>query len=235
MKRAKILINSHFRPGKHNYYEIPQRYFESVIENGGIPILAPANSQESLLREYVQMADGFLFSGGDDYPPELYGESPHPSVTPSHSRRVEADLLLMKLALETQKPILAICAGHQLLQIVSGGKLIQHLETAQSHTDESYHMVNLTNNSILAEIFQEARIRVNSSHHQALDPATVPPFMKISAWSDDKVIEATESAGTPWILSVQWHPERIDDTRHREIIFSAFLGKCQIKPKNLKE
>jgi putative glutamine amidotransferase len=228
MKRPRILINSHFRPGKHNYYEIPERYFESVIENGGLPVLAPTNANESLLQEYVELADGFVFSGGDDYPPQLYGQSPHPKLIPAHSRRVENDLLLMKMALKSQKPILAICAGHQLLQIVSGGKLIQHLDAADKHTDEQYHSVKILKASILSELFGAEHIRVNSSHHQAIDPNTIPPQFKITAISDDDIIEAMENTGKQWILSLQWHPERIDDLTHRETIFSAFINICSI-------
>lgn len=225
--RPQILINGHFKPGKHNYYEIPERYFESVIENGGLPILAPANGNEALLREYAEMASGFLFSGGPDYPPKLYGETAHPMVKQMHARRVESDLLLMKIALESQKPILAICAGHQLLQIVSGGKLIQHLENADKHTNEKYHQIKIKRPSILYELFQTENIFVNSSHHQAIDPDSVSPQFKITAQSDDEIIEAMEHTGKQWILSLQWHPERIDDPHHREKIFSAFINECR--------
>ncbi|HDR04784.1 MAG TPA: gamma-glutamyl-gamma-aminobutyrate hydrolase family protein [Candidatus Marinimicrobia bacterium] len=226
MGRPIILINSHFRPGKHNYYEIPERYFESVIENGGLPILAPANANEALLREYSKLADAFLFSGGDDYPPHLYGESPHSSVITAHKRRVDNDLLLMQIALQSSKPILAICAGHQLLQIVSGGKLIQHLETEIIHTDENYHSVNISPESIIYNFFQKEKIIVNSSHHQAIDPGSIPEGFRITATADDQVIEAMENNSGQWVLSLQWHPERINDLEHRKLIFKNFIELC---------
>lgn len=227
-KRPLVLINSNYQPGKWPKYDIPANYFHAVYEFGGLPLIAPARNDEKLLSEYAAIADGFLFTGGADYPPELYHEPYHPKTERMTMNRAETDLQLARFALESGKPILAICAGHQLMQISTGGTLIQHLDTEQVHTDEAYHPVILEENSLLFRLFERSQITVNSSHHQAVHPNTVSERFRIIAKAHDGTIEAMEnSAGGQWILSLQWHPERITDADHRRRIFSEFMSQCR--------
>ncbi len=150
---------------------LPAAYPDAVVEAGGRPRLVPAIEDEQLLREEVDGVDAFLFMGGPDYPPSLYGEPPHAKTNPMHERRAAVDMLLAGLVLRRGIPVLGICGGCQLLNIAMGGKLVQHLDRAEAHAGGQRHEVELSSGSRLARIFGALRIAVNSYHHQAVDPA----------------------------------------------------------------
>lgn len=205
-------------------------YIEAVIEAGGLPLLVPP-APKKLLAEYLSLADGILFTGGLDYPPKLYGQKADPKVVPLSPERAASDRRLMSLALASTKPALGICAGLQLMNIVSGGTLIQHLPTADKHQPlsgekDSAHSVSVYAGTRLRKIFGTETIQVNSAHHQAADPAHVGKGLRISARAADGTVEGLELADSKkrFFLFVQWHPERILDASHRRKIFRAFVS-----------
>ncbi len=229
MKRPLIGINMDFSEslGKKtddSKYIVGINYVKSVCEAGGLPLLIPCTDDETLLEQYIEKADGFLFIGGRDYSPEWYNEPVHCKTGLVHERRLSADKKLAKSVLSRNLPVLGICAGHQLINIEYGGKLIQHLETSVEHTDENYHTVDIKGGRILADIFKSGCITVNSCHHQAIDPGSIGSGLKAVAWAEDGTIEAVESVDkNRFILGVQWHPERINDPEHRKLIFKSFI------------
>lgn len=208
-----------------------KNYYLAVTEAGGVPLLVPPSNRE-VLESYLGACDGILLTGGEDYPPEAYGEAPHPETKPGRPERADSDLVWILMALNSEKPLLGICAGLQLVQIASGGKLIQHLETEIKHSadmeaDEE-HAVEVEAGSRLAEVLGPGKIHTNSAHHQAADPKHLGKGLKVVARAADGVIEALEpqSPNGRFFLAVQWHPERIKDVEHRKKVFKAFIDAC---------
>ncbi|MDD5582573.1 MAG: gamma-glutamyl-gamma-aminobutyrate hydrolase family protein [Candidatus Marinimicrobia bacterium] len=223
-KRPFIGLNANFEERKKApWITVPGRYIDAVYETGGIPIIIPPLEDDDHLDVYMSFLDGFLFIGGDDYDPSLYGCKQNTMMELAHPRRSYHDLKMMKKVLNQEKPLLAICAGMQMMTIASGGKLIPHLETGMRHTEEYYHRITINKGSLLEKIFSETSIIVNSYHHQAVDPAFLGKGLNIIAYAPDGVAEAVSVLGRSFQLGVQWHPERIDDYEHRNKLFSAFI------------
>jgi putative glutamine amidotransferase len=226
------------------------KYEHSVTQAGGIPMSIPGTTDRGILAEIVARADGILLSGGDDITPELY-ENRLPmairktvSCTPDGGHRDLRELILIDEVFRQRKPLLAICRGHQMLNIALGGKLFadirQQVPGALNHqrldkANDIVHEVPLTEDSLLARITHRRVLGVNSSHHQAVvEPAG--PLMA-TARAHDGIIEAMElrpeaARLVPFLLSVQFHPERLT-ARHAEhrAIFSRFVAACAQKRK----
>jgi putative glutamine amidotransferase len=221
------------------------RYENAILAAGGIPIIAPVTSERSLLAEAVRRTDGVMFTGGDDINPALYEKNTPKKIlktveqTPDNGARDSRELALVKEVFRQRKPVLAICRGHQLLNVAFGGKLIVDIPSqvpgALKHrqSDRAFELVHeaaLTPGSLLAKICGRKTLGVNSTHHQAVvEPAK--PFVA-TAVSADGIVEAMElkpgwSARMPYLLSVQFHPERLVQlhARYRKI-FGSFVAAC---------
>ena len=179
--------------------------------------------------------DALLLTGGIDVDPHLYGEEPWPEVDATNRPRDEFELGLLSDALEHDLPVLAICRGHQLLNVALGGSLLQHIASGahediddEQHTS-AQHLVTLAPETRLRAIYGRDRIVVNSRHHQAVTPAGLAPGLRVAATTDDGLIEGLESESHAWVVSVQWHPERPDlympgfDAESR-LLFEAFAA-----------
>lgn len=222
------------------------KYDFAVTQSGGVPVSAPATTDRALLAEAVRRVDGVLLTGGDDINPDLYaGDLPRAvrktvGTTPDGGGRDLRELVLLNEVFRQRKPLLAICRGHQLLNIALGGKLIADIRRqapgALNHqrmdrADELVHEAALTHGSLLAKIVKKQKLGINSSHHQAvLEPAE--PLTAV-ARTRDGIVEAMEwkpavARRMPFLLSVQFHPERLAGHRaeHRAI-FSRFVDACK--------
>jgi putative glutamine amidotransferase len=226
------------------------KYDFAVAQAGGIPVTAPTTTDRALLAEAVRRVDGVLLTGGDDINPNLYAKNLPRAVgktvgmTPDGGGRDWRELVLLDEVFRQRKPLLAICRGHQLLNIALGGALVadirRQMPGALNHqrldrAGEIIHEAQLTAGSLLARITGKRILGVNSSHHQAvLEPAE--PLTAV-ARTRDGIVEAMEwkpeaARRMPFLLSVQFHPERLVD-RHAEhrAIFSRFVGVCKQKRK----
>jgi len=219
MYPAVGLSMNYMKLGQYHQFHVRNKYIDAVVEHGGLPLLIPCLNDEIRLRQYLEQIGFLIIIGGLDYPPELYGQEVHPLTELADERRVQSDFLLLRLALTMGLPLLGICAGHQLLNIYGGGKLIQHLETTDYHFGEKYHPIRWTGACRLRDILQDEAPVVNSNHHQAVDPEFVGKGFRIVAWSEDKVVEAIEFDSPQFVTGIQWHPERIMDLTHRKRIF----------------
>jgi putative glutamine amidotransferase len=220
--------------------------YERALERAGmLPLTMPATVSGEVIAECVRHCDGVLLTGGDDLDPRLYGDGLAPavegtvSVCPDGGQRDLRELMLIDEVFRQRKPLLAICRGHQMLNVALGGTLMadipQQLPGALNHRrldkrSEVVHEARLTPGSFLAKIAVEPMLGVNSTHHQAV--GRVAPALRVSAASADGVVEGLElqpkAAGwLPFLLSVQFHPERLED-RYREhrAIFQAFAAAC---------
>ena len=221
------------------------KYEKAVLQAGGIPVAVPTTTDPRTLAETVRRVDGVLLTGGDDINPDLYTRNLAREVrrtvaqTPDGGGRDLRELLLLDETFRQRKPLLAICRGHQLLNIALGGGLVadirRQIPGALNHqrmdkADELVHEVALTSGSLLARIVRKRILGVNSSHHQAvLQPAK--PLAAV-ARARDGIVEAMElksdaSRRMPFMLSVQFHPERLTEryAEHRAI-FSRFVRAC---------
>lgn len=211
-------------------------YYDSISKAGGIPILIPPCSDADLA-DLLKRIDGIMFIGGDDYCPSTYGEKKHDSVELAHEERIDFDFRLLHIALgDLSMPILGICAGCQLLNIGLGGSLIQDIPSVfpDSHVKHSAgadpwkegfnkHKVILEAGTKLAKIYGGIKeIDVPTSHHQAV--SRVGEGLRQAALADDGVIEAVELPSHPFVIGVQWHPER--DYEGNEALFTTFVQAC---------
>jgi putative glutamine amidotransferase len=220
-------------------------YEQALINAGAVPLTMPATASREVLIECVRRCDGVLLTGGDDVDPRLYGNglSDHirktVETTPDHGQRDLRELIVIDELFRQKKPVLAICRGHQIVNVALGGTLFADLPSEKPNAldhrrmdkrNEIVHEVRLTAGSILAKITGRLKLGVNSTHHQAV--ARLAPPLQVAATSSDGIVEGTELrpsvAGLlPFFLTVQFHPERLA-AKHAEhrAIFRAFADVC---------
>ncbi len=195
------------------WYALRANYCEAVVAAGGNPILLP--HELACAEDYLELLDGLIVTGGAfDIDPALYGErARHPTVR-LKDRRTRFEWALLERALALDLPILGICGGQQLLNVVLGGRLIQHIPEAfpdalaheqPNPRTEPGHEVLVRPGTLLHRLTGSERLWVNSAHHQAAE--TVGPAVVVSAVAPDGIIEAIEDPRRSFCLGVQWHPE----------------------------
>lgn len=219
---------------------LSSRYPAAIEACGGIPVAMAHTDSRAVVAEYVRRADGVLLTGGDDINPNIYAPALNSVIkskavmTEDGGRRDLFELLLVDEVFRQRKPLLAICRGHQVLNVALGGTLIVDLPVQKpsrinhrqmERKSEVVHSVRLTRGSLLAKIAKTRLLGVNSTHHQAV--ARLAPVLHAVARSADGVVEGMELKGSgqlPFLLSVQFHPERLmgKHAEHRAI-FEAFI------------
>ena len=216
-------------------------YQQALLGCGALPLVFPATVSREIIAECVRRCDGVLLTGGEDVDPRLYRNGLPPrlrgtvTVTPDGGARDLRELLVIDEVFRQGKPLLAICRGHQMLNVALGGTLVADIlgqvPRAMNHRrmdrrSEVVHEVRLTRGSLLAKMTGRQRLGVNSTHHQAV--ARVAASLKVTAVSSDGIIESLElkpSAAKmlPFLLSVQFHPERlVDQYPEHQVIFRRF-------------
>ena len=189
-------------------------YIQSVRYSGGLPLILPLVRSDALLDQYVSLCSGFLFCGGGDITPLLFGQEPQNG---NGQTSITVDLFqirLMKRVLASRKPVLAICRGMQVLSVACGGTIwqdlslapgntINHMQQSPSRSDVS-HRIRTERGSLIRHCAGPALL-VNSFHHQAVNfPGR---GVSVSAHAQDGTIEAIELDSHPFAIGVQWHPE----------------------------
>lgn len=210
-------------------------YSDRVTEAGGDPVAAG-------LADWTPGAepppyDGLVLTGGVDVDPARYHEASSDRLGPTNADRDAFEAALIEHALEHDRPVLSVCRGHQLFNVVHGGSLLQHIEEREPHRSRrgedggiasGWHEVAITPGTILAGILGDAPLRVNSRHHQAVTPDRLAPGLTVAATTDDGIIEALEDPSKRWAVSVQWHPERAEmDGEPARALFEAFVEACR--------
>ncbi len=233
MKRPVIgiTLDSEAPGGYSNlpWYALRENYADAVTAAGGLPLPLPHEPDQA--GDYLELIDGLVITGGAfDVDPTLFGAGErHPTVI-TKDRRTAFELAVTRGAIERDMPVLGICGGQQLLHVVLGGQLIQHIPDevtgALAHEqpnprDEPGHSVAVTPGTRLHRIVGRDSLDVNSAHHQAAKGE--PSGVKINAVAPDGVIEGIEATDKTFCLGVQWHPEygvSAGDTN----IFRAFIA-----------
>ncbi|HEU4760349.1 MAG TPA: gamma-glutamyl-gamma-aminobutyrate hydrolase family protein [Dehalococcoidia bacterium] len=220
MSRPRIAI-PHWRAPT---WERTKHYYDSLEAVGAERVIV---SGDALPPD----TQGLLLTGGADVNPSLYGERRRPLTDRPNRRRDANELVLLRQALERDLPVLAICRGHQLLNVALGGALLQNVE-ADGHRwtdggDSSWHEVRLEDSGRLAGVYgPRAVLRVNSRHHQAVTPERLAPALRPVARSADGLVEGMEAEGHRWVVGVQWHPERPEMHPASDALFAAFVATC---------
>ncbi|MCU0838769.1 MAG: gamma-glutamyl-gamma-aminobutyrate hydrolase family protein [Rhodospirillales bacterium] len=198
---------------KFPWFALRRNYCDAVTRAGGIPLLLPHAPEHG--DRYLRLVDGLIISGGAfDVDPRLFGaEVVHPTVQ-TKDERTAFEIALIRGALACDKPVLGICGGQQLLHVLLGGSLIQHIpdaiKDALAHEqpnprDEPGHVVRILPGTRLRAIVGADELAVNSAHHQAA--CGTPPGVVVNAVAPDGVIEGIEAVGRRFCIGVQWHPE----------------------------
>jgi len=230
-----IAVNCDYRWEKTQPHSFVYRnYCDAIIMGGGIPVLLPVLKDKEDVVSVLKKVDGLLLTGGDDISPELYGETRHKTTVCIHPDKEASDIAILKIALQINIPILAICYGMQLINVVYGGSLIQDIpsecDTFLNHKEaireKQKHVVAIEKNTLLHKIAGEEHIEVNSTHHQAIK--RVGDGLIVSARAADGIIEAIERKDSPFLLGVQWHPENLSDSSlHKKALFREFICACK--------
>ena len=209
---------------------LPEYYVDCVLDAGGIPYLLP-NIPSKYADKLLESLDGLVLSGGVDVDPATYGEEPHPELGEVDAGRDAFEVALTHGARRMGLPIFAICRGVQVINVAAGGTLIQdissdvkdHHQHAQKTVPPSAlsHSIHVKSGTHLGTIVGEAKVRVNSFHHQAVDK--VGDGYIACATAADGVIEAIEDPDHPFCIGVQWHPERMRNNELTKALFRAFV------------
>ncbi|MBI9017262.1 MAG: gamma-glutamyl-gamma-aminobutyrate hydrolase family protein [Phycisphaerae bacterium] len=202
-------------------------YFDFLTEMGAVvvPIL-PVDDAEAV-GAVLDMVDGVLFTGGLDLDSQLWGEPLSEHAELLHPRRMKFEFKLYQMAKDRRLPIMGICLGLQMICVAEGGKLYQHLPEDVSGVDHGQgprvvnHYVKLTPDSRLAAAVAVDVINVMSAHHQGV--AGIGGDLEVVGQTDDGVIEAVEMKDYPFLLAVQWHPEKKMNEEFDRKIVQAFL------------
>ncbi len=223
------------RPDPEAGTEVPlqtanQAYLAALQAAGAAPILVPLGTRPL---DGLEFADGVLLPGGVDINPSAYGAQPHP--TSEWDDRVDdLEFRLARWALERRLPILGICRGLQVLNVVLGGSLVQDLPSQRPQGLEHprrgprfslTHRLTLVPGGRLATALGESEVAVNSLHHQGLE--RLAPGLIPSARAEDGLIEGVEMEGEEWVVAVQFHPEELFTTQpYAASLFQSFVAAC---------
>ena len=210
-----------------NKHVLNTPYVRAIAQSGGAPLMIPAYNGITKAEDYIGLIDGLLLPGGEDVAPALYGEEPIKEVDYINGERDELEAGLLRLCARLDKPVLGICRGMQLMNVVFGGSLYQHIpsqiENAIAHVQDRSiraqptHSIAIKSGSRLYEVAGRDKEMVNSFHHQCIKKAA--EGFDIVAFAPDGVAEAMENkAGT--MMALQWHPEEM--TKNSQLAGSIF-------------
>jgi putative glutamine amidotransferase len=199
------------------YLKLKHYYCGAITGAGGIPVLIPPVGKSL---PYAQKIDGLLIPGGADLNPRYYHEEMSSNVRPVSEKRSDFEISLLKEVMRFRKPVLGICYGMQLINVVFGGTLYQDIDSCVkveiSH-EKDYHMIVITENRFL----KKGRFSVNSTHHQAI--RKLGKHLSAFAYSTNKLIEGFYREDYPFLMGVQWHPERLPENELSAYLFNAFV------------
>lgn len=234
MKKPIIGVMPLYDSKRDSYWMLPG-YMLGLEDAGATPIMLPLTDDSERLKQFCEICDGFLFTGGQDVSPSVYGEKKLPVCGEVCDMRDKMESALLPHAIGADKPILGICRGIQFINAALGGTLYQDLPseypTAAEHHmqppyDRAVHKVTLVRSAPLANLLGTDEIGVNSYHHQAIK--TLAPQLAETARSEDGLIEGAYMPGKKFVWAVQWHPEfsyRNDENSRK--ILRAFVDAAR--------
>lgn len=224
---------------------VPDSYIRALLKIDAVPLIIPVMEALPAVQQLIRMVDGLLLIGGPDIDPANYHQTAVAGLRKVTPARDTVELQVAQWSLAAGLPILAICRGIQVLNVVAGGTLWQdipsQLPDAGKHDyhpgypeDHLAHTVKPLSDSRLAGIVGQDEIRVNSLHHQAID--RLGQGLRATAFAPDGIIEAVEGIGRAWTVGVQWHPEWLyERDRRMTALFRSFREACSHRMRKRSE
>jgi len=220
---------------KESYWMLPD-YMKAVEAAGGLPVMLPLTADREAIRSLAETFDGFLFTGGQDVHPDMYGEPKEPFCGEICEERDAMEKELLELAIRLDKPVFGICRGFQLINAALGGSLYQDLPTQRPDSgivhrqpkpyDRPVHRVVIVKDSPLHRILGTEELMVNSLHHQGVK--RLADRLEPLAFAEDGLIEAAHMPDRTFLLAVQWHPEYSYRADARQLrLFEEFVRHCR--------
>jgi putative glutamine amidotransferase len=212
VQRPRIGVTTYHRDVRERpRFQLPSAYVDAVRAAGGAPVLLPPGDPRPA--RLLDGLEGLVLAGGGDVHPARFRAAPHAASYAMCEERDAFEFALLDEALRRSLPTLAICRGAQVLNVLRGGDLLDHLPDhvgdevphRVSQHAHARHVVRLRAGSRLAGLYGTERLEVASWHHQAV--GRLGEGLEAVALAEDGVIEALELQGAPWLLAVQWHPE----------------------------
>ena len=214
-------------------------YYDAIIVAGGIPVVMPITIDDSVLDSLSEQLDGFLFAGGNDPHPSLYGEQQGDYRNDASAFRDACEMKLINKIFERKKPILGICRGMEMLNIAKGGSLYQDIlkdipnakdhevsETNRESVDDIVHLLTVKESTKLHEIIKSTELPTNTHHHQAVKH--LGDGVIETATAADGIIEAVEITDYPFAIGIQSHPESLLGTEPKwRQLFDTFVQAAQ--------
>jgi putative glutamine amidotransferase len=206
----------------------------AVESAGGLPVMIPCDLETDTLRDLYERVDGILLPGGGDIDPGAYHAERHPKTANIDLPRDRTEMAIARWAAEDDRPLFAICRGHQVVNVALGGSLIQDIsslvDTRIPHQstespvqrDALLHSVTIKPGSLLAAVMQKQHEQVNSIHHQAVE--YLASSLVATASADDGIIEAAEIPDRQFYLTVQWHPEDLQGMPSMQNLYKSFVN-----------
>lgn len=214
------------------WYALRQNYSDVVTASGGLPLGLPHEPDH--VDKYLEKLDGLIVTGGAfDVDPAMFGADTRHDTVVTKDRRTEFEKNISEAMLAADKPVLGICGGQQLLHVILGGTLIQHIpDEVDDHLPheqpnprtEAGHIVNVVPDTLLHRIVGADTLDVNSAHHQAAKDLS--ENITVNATAPDGVIEGIEDSRYRFCLGVQWHPEYMISNGDK-LIMDAFIDACR--------
>jgi putative glutamine amidotransferase len=235
-KRPTIGVTPIWDEKKDSIWMLPG-YMQGLEDAGAVPVILPLTISEAVLKQTSDFFDGFLFTGGHDVDPKLYGQEKTELCGEICEVRDKMETYIFREAVLNQnKPALGICRGIQFFNVLLGGTLYQDIpaefsnaSNAISHAqkppyDAHAHAVKLISKSPLGKLIGEERIEVNSYHHQGIN--RLAKGLEVMALADDGLVEAVRMPAHPYAWAVQWHPELSLKDEVSKKIFASFVGNA---------
>lgn len=215
---------------------VTNAYIQAVRYSGGLPLIIPLIKSNTAIQEYISLCDGFLFCGGGDITPLLFGQEPVEKIGKTDITLDIFQLRFMRHVLLSGKPLLAICRGMQLLNVACNGTICQDISLKQNdcinHMQHSYsrkdisHKVIVKSGSLLHKLIGKI-VYTNSYHHQTID--RLGKGLIASAHTSDGIIEGIERIDYSFAIGVQWHPEALyRSTPAMRALFSSFIHTSRL-------
>ena len=238
LKRPVIGVLPLYDMKRESLWMLPG-YMQGIEAAGGIPAILSISAEKKDIAYWVDTLDGFLFTGGQDVQPLLYGEEKMPFCDEVCVQRDELESVLFQLACERDKPVFGICRGLQIMNALLGGTLYQDIPS-QMEADKKIvhaqkapytipcHRVELAGDSPLGKRLGSGALMVNSLHHQGIK--RLAEGLQASAMAEDGLVEAAYMPDKSFVTAVQWHPEcSLGEDGPSMQLFSSFVDAAKNK------